>query len=352
MDNMISIVAADRIVDHVGSHQETDEVRRMLKRSGIPVSECKIAPLKMPWNEPLPHGYLKGACAPLQAIRSFGQSLSQNDTQALVLTGVNHLRSDYTPSERRKQMKVFKGGRTHLSAYDELAGVFARKNRISKEGFRGIAASLFENYKKTFQSLKHHGTLPQKKWFERISEYFRGVDCANPLVDFSGCVVMVSDAVVKQCQIPREQCVRIAACTLMESGHDGPEEIETISAYIPITGAFEQACASAGIDFRQAFLSRRAVLEVYTCYPVVPMAFLLRSGMVEHPSEIPSFLERYEITITGGLNLARAPWNNTTLNTLVSMVHLLRSDKAGPTIGGIHGNGSLGYQQGFLILTR
>jgi len=349
---MIWIMAADKIVDGLGNHDETDGVRRMFKRSGVAVSELKIAPLRMPWNEPLPEGYLKGACSPLQAILSFKASLSRNKAQALVLTGMDHLRSDYETSERRKLMEVFEGSRTHLSAYDELAHVFARKNQISKQAFRHMAASLFKNYQRTFNALNHNADMPGEKWFGLISEFFRGVDCANPVVDFSGCVIFASEEAAEQCHIQRKKHIRVAGCTLLESGPDGPEEIRTISEYSHMKAAFEQACLSARLDFRQAFLSGKAALEVYTCYPVVPIAFLLRSGLVGRPSDIPDFLKAHEITITGGLNLAKGPWNNTTLNTLVSMVHRLRSETDEPAIGGIHGNGSLGYQQGFLILSR
>jgi len=350
---MISIIAADKIVDNVGSHEETDSVRRILKRLGVAVSELKIAPLRMAWNEPLPKGYLKGACSPLQAVLSFGESVSRNKAEALILTGVDRLRSDYTKSDRRRLMEVFDGGRTHLSAYDELAHVFSRKNQISKTDFREIATSLFENYQRTYTSLNHQTDMPGEKWFGRISEYFRGVDCANPVVDFSGCIIFATEEVAESCDIDRKRRVRVSACALAESGPDGPEQIETISEYTHIKKVFNDACSWAGIDFKQAFLSGKAVLEVYTCYPVVPIAFLLRSGLVSHPSDIPGLLEEHEITITGGLNLAKGPWNNTTLNTLVSMVHLLRSETdGGPTMGGIHGNGSLGYQQGFMILDR
>jgi len=60
-------------------------------------------------------------------------------------------------------------------------------------------------------------------------------------------------------------------------------------------------------------------------------------------------LQSQEVTQTGGLNLGRAAWNNTTLNNIITMVEKLTSGD-GPKIGGVHGNGSIGYQQGFMIL--
>ncbi len=65
-------------------------------------------------------------------------------------------------------------------------------------------------------------------------------------------------------------------------------------------------------------------MEAYTCYPVVPLAFLLASGIASSPKEIPVLLQRLEITVTGGMNLARAPWNNPALNAMVTMYKRLR----------------------------
>ena len=80
------------------------------------------------------------------------------------------------------------------------------------------------------------------------------------------------------------------------------------------------------------------------------MAFLLVSGLVEVLEDIPDFLAEHSITITGGMNLARAAWNNPTLNALVLMHHRLCD---GPEkLGLIHGNGGLGYRQGVAIVER
>ena len=84
---------------------------------------------------------------------------------------------------------------------------------------------------------------------------------------------------------------------------------------------------------------------------VVPLAFPLRSGLAPTLAEVPDLLRRHDVTVTGGLNLGRAPWNNTTLNAVIAMAELLRAPSEKP-LAGVHGNGSLGYQQGFLLLER
>jgi hypothetical protein len=62
---------------------------------------------------------------------------------------------------------------------------------------------------------------------------------------------------------------------------------------------------------------------------------------------MPLLSER-EVTVTGGMNLARAPWNNPALNALIVMCERLNAGSA--TMGAVHGNGGLGYKQGFAIL--
>jgi hypothetical protein len=88
---------------------------------------------------------------------------------------------------------------------------------------------------------------------------------------------------------------------------------------------------------------------VYSCYPVVPIAFLLKSGLAAAPADVLRLLAAYEVTVTGGLNLAKAPWNNTTLSAIVQMVPMLRSERSS-RYGAVHSNTAFGYQQAFAIL--
>lgn len=98
------------------------------------------------------------------------------------------------------------------------------------------------------------------------------------------------------------------------------------------------------------FLAGEALLEAYTCYPVVPLAFLLASRIAPSPDAIPELLQHFEITVTGGMNLARAAWNNPCLNALIAMYERLTEGTL--SVGAVHGNGGLGYKQGFALLVR
>lgn len=91
-------------------------------------------------------------------------------------------------------------------------------------------------------------------------------------------------------------------------------------------------------------------LELYTCSPPIPLAFLLTTKMVESIRELPKFLSSYEITSTGGMNFARAPWNNPALNALIDMCKAMR--KGVKNYGLVHGNGGIGEIQGVAILER
>jgi hypothetical protein len=107
--------------------------------------------------------------------------------------------------------------------------------------------------------------------------------------------------------------------------------------------------SEAKLDFRKEFLNKKALLDAYSCYPIVPMGLILRLGLVKKLNEIPKLLETHEVTITGGLNLSKAAWNLTSLNAIIVMrQRLISSNKV--QYGLVHGNGSLGNQQGITIL--
>ena len=144
--------------------------------------------------------------------------------------------------------------------------------------------------------------------------------------------------------------IRLQQCGLSRLDGDGREFLTDISRYEHLQQAYQQACGEANIDFVDLFKRGEALLETYTCYPVVPMAFLLVSGLVEVLEDIPDFLAEHTITITGGMNLARAAWNNPALNALVLMHHRLCDGQE--KLGLIHGNGGLGYRQGVAIVER
>ena len=238
--------------------------------------------------------------------------------------------------------------------YTELAHNFRQKHDLEESHFIDLAKHLFENYKASYRNaladnFKEH-LLPGERWHQPITGLFRGVDCANPLVDFSGRLIITSAEVADKLNIPNKQWLEIKAVGLSRLESDGPEHIEQIAQYTHLQSAYDDACREADVDFPKVFKNGNALLETYTCYPVVPIAFLLISGLVDIAQNIPQFLKEHSITITGGMNLARGAWNNPALNALITMHHRLIE---GPEdIGLIHGNGGLGYRQGVAIVSR
>ena len=242
-------------------------------------------------------------------------------------------------------------GEDHLlpQAYTELALSFMGKVGITEGEFRRLAELLFDNYSRTARR-KGYITPPEARWFQPITALFRGVDCANPVVDFTGRLILCSDEAADACGIPLGKRVSIAGIGLSELRGDGPQFIDEIAAFGHLEAAFRQACRQAEWDFASLFLAGEALLDAYTCYPVVPLAFLLSSRIAPCPDAIPELLQRFEITVTGGMNLARAAWNNPCLHALIAMYEELA--KGAFSLGAVHGNGGLGYKQGVALLAR
>ncbi len=132
---------------------------------------------------------------------------------------------------------------------------------------------------------------------------------------------------------------------------DGFESLPKVATYAHLKQVFKKAQVESGVDVKKAIQSGVAALDVYTCYPVVPMGMLLASGLVQDSSKLMEFIRNHEVTVSGGLNLARAPWNLTSFNSIIEMrKRLINSKKL--QYGIVHGNGSLGNQQGITILGK
>jgi len=67
-------------------------------------------------------------------------------------------------------------------------------------------------------------------------------------------------------------------------------------------------------------------------------------------NEIGDFLKHHEITVTGGMNIARAPWNNPALNGLIEVTKQLV--RGNVQYGMVHGNGGIGEAQGITVQER
>lgn len=347
------IIGAAKQQDELGSLDQVLLLESQLLQRGITPKYLVIEPLQTDWHSPEKTHHFRSGCAPIEALAE-AKKLIENGAAAVVISGEDHIRTGYSREERLSKMAVY-GQRYPLTqAYTDLARAFSENHTITAQQFKEFSSALFENYKISFRNALSDSftpeLLPDLRWHKPITDLFRGIDCANPMVDFSGRLLVTRADIAEQLGVDKSQWLKVKAVGLSRLDGDGRDFITDISRYEHLQQAYQQACAEANIDFVRLFKGGEALLETYTCYPVVPMAFLLVSGLVEVLEDIPDFLANHSITITGGMNLAKGAWNNPALNALVLMHHRLCD---GPEkLGLIHGNGGLGYRQGVAIVER
>lgn len=344
------ISGVGKIVDGQGSLSGFRDLVSRLEASNLKTHHLTSAVLRMGWHgKTVPENCVVSACSPMAAAEIAQDMFTRGEADAVVLNASDHIRSDYTKEERARLMVAFAGGETHLDGYVHVAEHFAKHNDLTIPQFRDIAAALFANYQLTSRRDYPDRPEPDARWFDLINPYFRGVDCANPYVDFDGGLVFLTEEAADACNVAMRDRVKVMGNRMTELGEDTLAWAPEIAKYDHLADVYRLVCEEAAVDFTDLFIQKQALLEVYTCYPVVPMGFLTASGIAANEQEIPELLQSHEVTLTGGLNLGRAAWNNTTLNNIITMVERLTSGDR-PKIGGVHGNGSIGYQQGFMIL--
>ena len=322
-----------------------------VKQAGITPVQLTIEPLSSDWHRELPDNHFRSGCAPIMALAR-AQELIEQGHHAVVISGSDPLKTGYQRQERHQLMAVYRDDLSIAQLYDELAHEFIELHDTDSKTFKQLANNLFENYTKSHQLAQQqqraHFPAPEPKWFNQVTPLFRGVDCANPLVDFCGHLLLCSDELSQQLCLTPNTTVDVSGIGLELLSIDEPNELPLIAKYHHLNSAYRQACAQANLNFEQAIKNGSALMELYTCYPIVPLAFLLSSGLVKSLDQIADFLDNHLVTITGGMNLARGPWNNPALNGLIGMYQqLLTTNKE---VGLVHGNGGIGYRQGVAIL--
>jgi hypothetical protein len=345
------IIGAAKQQDEIGSLDKVLLLESQLLKRGITPKYLVIEPLHADWHSREKKHHFRSGCGPIEAL-SEAKKLIENGEAAVVISGKDNIKTGYSREERLSKMAVYGQSYPLTQAYTDLARTFSKNHAITEQQFKEFASALFENYQVSFRNALSDSftseRLPDLRWYEPITDLFRGVDCANPMVDFSGRLLLTRADIAEQLGVDKNQWLKVKAVGLSRLGGDGRDFLTDISRYEHLQQAYQQACDEADIDFVQLFKGGNALLETYTCYPVVPMAFLLVSGLVDVLEDIPDFLAKHSITISGGMNLARAAWNNPALNALVLMHHRLCD---GPEkLGLIHGNGGLGYRQGIAIV--
>lgn len=340
----MQIIAADRIIDGEGHHTRSNELIHRAQKLGLKTASLEIAPLSEPWNKDLSDNCFKSGASAMDALERARSILNSKEASIVIIRGKDYLRSEYSRIERENYMNLYDGKYSPLDGYNELVVPFIQYHGISEEQFLEIRDALFENYSRTWK-----GALPEDRWFRPITKFFRGVDCANPNIDYSGQLIITTEDHANTLQIPENEKVSILGNAFTRLAIDGFESIPHIAPYNHLEEVIDRALNEAQTDFQAEYFKGRALLEVYSCYPVVPVALLLKLRLVRNVNQFHEFLKKHEVTVTGGLNLGKAPWNLTSLNFLIAMRDRLINSQ-NHKYGLVHGNGSLGNQQGITIL--
>jgi len=343
------IIAGDRTVDGQGTHSESEKLLSLAKKKDLKVVTLEIVTLAKRWEDKLTANQFKSGASAMDAIEKGRKLLATKKADLVVIKGRDFLKSEYERSAREGFMKLYKNKHTAMDGYDKLVPLFLKANKTTEKEYFTIRDALFENYFRTWKNIKPDAELPEDRWFKPLTKYFRGVDCANPNIDYSGQIILATEKSADGLKVAKKKRVEIIGNAFTKLAVDGLESLPKIAPYLHLKKTIDKAMKEAKVDFKSEFLKERALLDAYTCYPVVPMGLILKLGLVKKISEIPELLKWHEVTVTGGLNLGRAPWNLTSLNALIVMRESLLKDKK-IKLGLVHGNGSLGNQQGITIL--
>lgn len=345
------IIAADRIVDQQGTHAQTEKLLTQADKKHLSITTLEIVNLAKRWEDKLKSNEFKSGASAMDAINKARKLLASKKADLVVIKGQDLLKTGYVKEDRDNFMRLYNKKFTPMDGYNKLVPAFLRFHGFSeKDYFKGREA-LFENYSATWKSLHPNANPPEGRWFQPLTKYFRGVDCANPHIDYSVQIIITNKKIADLLKVPGKNRVEILGNAFTKLKVDGFKSIAEIAPYLHLKRTINKALKEAKINFNLEYLEGRAALDAYTCYPVVPMGLLVRMGLVKELQDLPDFLKEHEVTVTGGLNLGKAAWNLTSLNAIIAMREKMINSKA-IRYGMVHGNGSIGNQQGITILKK
>ncbi|OPX54578.1 hypothetical protein SAMN02745127_02618 [Oceanospirillum multiglobuliferum] len=339
------IIAADRILDQQGDLSASEQILAQAAQLNLRIRTLEIDPLRTDWNSPVQDNHYRSGCAPIEALAVANRLLNESDADIVVIHGRDYLRSEYSKADRHQLMNVYGDAGSLPEGYTALAKQFCQLHNLSLDDFIELRDALFNNLSRTAAELDL--PLPDQRWYSLLTELFRGVDCANPLVDFEGCLVLCTPATLPQLS-PAIKPIRIQGIGIGLADADGPEQVKNLATYHALEKALHYAEVQSGIEMATAIAAPNVKLDAYTCYPVVPLALLVKSGAATDKAALLALLSTKPVTQTGGMNLGRGAWNNPALNGLISMCLSLQAGDN--QLGIVHGNGGLGYKQGIAVL--
>lgn len=340
----IYILAASGRQDGVGSLEPLQQMQAQVQEAGLKLERLTIQPMSAGWDAPIPRHHFRSGCGPLEALAYAQTQLKEGVFEAVLIEGSDAIKTGYNSKQRQKLMQIYGPDYSLPQAYTDLARQVCRAEGLSLDKFRQLRDLLLANYQ-----LSAPEVSVASKWWEDLTELFRGVDCANPYTDFTGGVLLTRADLIGSFDLSRP-AIEVAGVGIGYAQGDGANYLEELASYWHLEKAIYYANLEAGLNFAQAQRQGQALLEAYTCYPVVPLALLIHGKFVDSWQEIPAWLQEHRLTLNGGMNLQRAPWNLAALRALVEMTQALYTSPQ--TLGGVHANGGLGYKQGFAILRR
>lgn len=344
----VYLLAASYLQDQQGSLEATNKLIALAKKEQLTLRYLTLETLADTWDTPIKDDHFRSGCGPLEALAQAANLIRFTEADLVVIQGEDKIKTGYLPEERAQLMQVYGANYPLTQAYTDLAKHFCYQQQLSFSDFKQLRNALFENYQTSAPQVK-----VDPRWFEDSTELFRGVDIANPYTDFSGCLVIGTKKLANKLasqEVTGQQPIQIAGIGLGLASGDGKPYLEELASYWHLKKAIYYANLEAGINFVNKFNQQQALLEAYTCYPVVPLGLLLEGRFVNSWQDIPAYLQQHQVTLSGGMNLNRAPWNLPALRGLIQMHQQLQTSPQ--KLGGVHGNGGLGYKQGFAILKR
>lgn len=214
----VLIIAGDRIIDNHGSHAISDAVIAKAEKLKLTVTTLEVVSLAKRWEDKLSKNQFKSGASAMAAVNQARKLLEAKKADVVVIKGADLLRSGYTREERESYMKLYNKKYTPLDGYTKLVPPFLKCFGIKEAQFKQISSALFENYARTWQ-----GPLPESRWFAPVTKYFRGVDCANPNIDYSGQIVITDEAHADLLRIPNSERVSILGNAFTKLQVDGYE---------------------------------------------------------------------------------------------------------------------------------
>lgn len=342
------IIGLDQIVNGVGNFQETDKILREAKN--LRTKSLELMPLSRGWDTELAENEFRSGASAVEALAFAERLLDTSGVDLVIIHGQDHLASQYSSQERKEGMRILKEKVSPMEAYSSLTETYLKNKEIKVSTYLEICRELFANYRRTWEKVHHTSLEISENWEKFITTYLRGVDCANPNIDFQGRLLVTNEKSARELRIPSNAQLKVRSVVFKGIGTDSVRDLPEIAKFTHLKEGYKELEKKAELEFKTEFLSGNALVDVYTCFPVVPLAFLLETGLTDLAG-LAEFLKRFEITTFGGLNLARAPWNLTGLRSIIEMNKRL-TGSARPRYGLVHANGSIGQAQGLVLLER